>query len=75
VETPPAFLFQGTEEIWTSRDQLEAFAAAYRRIGGRIQTAYYEGEGHGFLRDHPDSPKTQQALEDIEAFIRSAVRP
>ena len=66
---PPAFLIQGTEEEWTSSDQVNQLAAAYRKGGGEAEVAFYEGAGHGFIRGNPQSPSSLKALGDIKTFI------
>lgn len=69
ISTPPAMLFQGTAEEWTSYDLIQAFADAYRQRGGEIDVALYEGERHSFIRSDPKSENSQSALQAIQAFI------
>jgi len=69
--TPPALVFQGTEDEWVPRAVAERFAAAYRAAGGRIELALYDGEPHTFLRKNPDSPNSKQALARVKRFIHA----
>ncbi|MDE2008076.1 MAG: alpha/beta hydrolase [Rhodospirillales bacterium] len=68
VAVPPALIFQGTAEEWTPRETAETLAAAWRQAGGTAETAYYEGERHGFMRDNPDSPNARAAIARVIAF-------
>jgi acetyl esterase/lipase len=69
IFAPPAMLFQGTAEEWTSYDLIHAFADAYRNRGGEIDVALYEGERHSFIRSDPKSDNSRSALQAIQAFI------
>lgn len=67
---PPAFVFQGDQDIWSPVEIAERTAAAYRACHGSIDLALFEGEGHTFMRDRPDAPKSVEARRMLEAFIR-----
>lgn len=70
VELPPALLVQGTADHVHPHDQRDAFVAAYRKRGGSIETAYYEGEESGFImRDAKNPENARQALEKVTAFL------
>jgi acetyl esterase/lipase len=70
VALPPAFVFQGTEDEWTSSAQAEHFAALYRKAGGTIELGLFEGERHTFVNEHPTSPNSIKAVDMMTAFIR-----
>ena len=70
VALPPAFVFQGTEDEWTSSEQAERFAALYRAAGGAIELALFDGERHTFVNEHPTSPNSIKAVDMMTAFIR-----
>jgi hypothetical protein len=57
-----------TNETSHPRPDLDEFVLQYRRAGGQVDLALFEGEGEGFLTRNLTSPATQQALEQIIAF-------
>ena len=69
VHLPPALAFQGTKDEWTSVDQTERLAKAYRDRGGLFENALFEGERHTFLNEHPFAPNSVKALQQVKAFI------
>ena len=71
VALPPALVFQGTEDEWTSSAQAERFAALYRAAGGTIELGLYEGERHTFLNEHPTAPNSIKALDRLASFIKT----
>jgi acetyl esterase len=70
VALPPAFVFQGTEDEWTSSEQAERFAALYREAGGAMELALFDGERHTFVNEHPTAPNSIKAVDMMTAFIR-----
>jgi acetyl esterase len=70
VALPPAFVFQGTEDEWTSAAQAERFAALYREAGGTMELALFDGERHTFVNEHPTAPNSIKAVDMMTAFIR-----
>jgi acetyl esterase/lipase len=70
VSLPPALVFQGTADEWTSSAQAEQLAALYRKAGGKMELALFEGERHTFLNEHPTAPNSIKALDRMIAFIR-----
>ena len=50
---PPALVFQGTADEWVLMSVAGRSAAAYRKAGGRIELALYQGEPHTFMRRIP----------------------
>jgi acetyl esterase len=70
VALPPAFVFQGTEDEWTSSAQAERLAALYRDAGGTMELALFDGERHTFVNEHPTAPNSIKAVDMMTAFIR-----
>ena len=70
VELPPALLVQGTADHVHPHDQRDAFVAAYRKRGGSIDVALYDGEESGFImRDAKNSANATAALERVIGFL------
>ncbi len=70
VHLPPAMQFQGDKDEWTSVEQAERLATAWRARGGQMQTLILPGERHTFLAEHPAAPNSVKALAAVIAFIR-----
>jgi len=70
VYLPPAFVFQGTQDQWTSVDLANRFAAAYRGAGGEIDLMLLEGARHTFVNEHPFDANSVKAVEAMKAFIK-----
>jgi acetyl esterase/lipase len=70
VFLPPALVFQGTQDQWTSVELAERFAKDYRGAGGEIDLLLLEGARHTFLNEHPFDPNSVKALREMIAFIR-----
>jgi acetyl esterase len=70
VALPPALVFQGTEDEWTSVAQAELLASLYREAGGTFELALYEGERHTFVNDRPSAPNSIKAVDRMTDFIR-----
>jgi acetyl esterase len=68
VEMPPVLYVQGGKDVVHPRADLERFVASYRRRGGSVDLALYEGEGEGFIRN-PTSQAAPQAIERIISFV------
>ncbi|HUI94358.1 MAG TPA: alpha/beta hydrolase [Xanthobacteraceae bacterium] len=71
VFLPPALVFQGTQDQWTSVALAERFAKDYRDAGGEIDLLLLEGARHTFLNEHPFEPNSVKALETMIAFIKT----
>lgn len=70
VELPPTLVVQGTADQVHPREQLERFVAAYRKRGGQIDVAWYEGEVSGFITGAASNPaNAKAALERTIAFL------
>jgi acetyl esterase len=70
IATPPVLYVQGANDIVHPRADLERFVASYRRRGGEVDLALYEGEGEGFIRN-PASKAAPLALQRIIDFAHA----
>jgi len=70
IATPPVLYVQGANDIVHPRADLERFVASYRRRGGEVDLALYEGEGEGFIRN-PASKAAPLALQRIIDFVHA----
>ena len=68
VELPPVLYVQGGKDVVHPRVDLERFVERYRRRGGAVELALYEGEGEGFIRNAA-SKAAPQAIERIIDFV------
>ena len=71
VYLPPALVFQGTQDQWTSPDLAQRFADDYRKAGGSIDLLLLEGARHTFLNEHPFERNSVKALNTMIAFIKA----
>jgi acetyl esterase/lipase len=67
---PPALVFQGTKDKWTSVELAQRLAADYRKAGGEIDLLLLDGAHHTFLNEHPFDPNSVKALKQMIAFIK-----
>jgi acetyl esterase/lipase len=70
VEMPPVLYVQGGNDVVHPRVDLERFVASYRKRGGELDLALYEGEGEGFIRN-PASEAAPLALQRIIDFVHA----
>ena len=70
IYLPPALVFQGTEDQWTTVELAERFATDYRNAGGSIDLLLLDGARHTFLNEHPFEPNSVKARETMIAFIK-----
>jgi acetyl esterase len=70
VEMPPVLYVQGANDIVHPKADLERFVASYRKRGGEVDLALYEGEGGGFIRD-PASKAAPVAMQRIVDFVHA----
>lgn len=70
VHLPPAMTFQGDKDEWTTVEQAERLATAYRARGGQMDALFYPGERHTFLNELPAAPNSVKALAAIIAFVK-----
>jgi len=70
VSLPPALVFQGTADEWTTVELAERFATDYRKAGGTIDLQLLPGEKHTFVNEHPFAPNSIKAVDAVKAFIK-----
>jgi acetyl esterase len=70
VYLPPALVFQGTKDQWTTVELAQRFADDYRKAGGSIDLVLLDGARHTFLNEHPFEPNSVKALKTMIAFIK-----
>ena len=70
IYLPPALVFQGTEDQWTTVELAERFATDYRNAGGSIDLLLLDGARHTFLNEHPFDPSSVKTLKTMIAFIK-----
>jgi acetyl esterase/lipase len=70
VYLPPALVFQGTKDDWVPNEQAERLAASYRKAGGTMELAWYDGEPHTFVTEKPLAANSLKAIKDVIAFIK-----
>jgi len=70
VYLPPALVFQGTKDEWTTVELAQRFAADYRGAGGTLDLELLEGERHTFVNEHPFTPNSIKAVAASIAFIK-----
>ena len=70
VALPPALVYQGTADEWTTVALAERLATAYRSAGGSIDLNLLPGERHTFVNEHPFAPNSVKAVEAMKAFIK-----
>jgi len=67
---PPVLYVQGANDVVHPKPHLEHFVASYRRRGGEVELALYEGEAEGFIRN-PSSKAASLAMQRIIAFVHA----
>jgi acetyl esterase/lipase len=70
VSLPPALVFQGTADEWTTVELAQRFANDYRKAGGTIDLELLPGERHTFVNEHPFAPNSIKAVDAVKAFIK-----
>lgn len=71
VWLPPAMVFQGTKDEWTTVELAERLAAGWRKAGGTMELELAEGEKHTFVNDHPFAPNSVKTIEKVKAFMKT----
>ena len=71
VYLPPALVFQGTQDQWTTVELAQRFADDYRKAGGSIDLLLLDGARHTFLNEHPFEPNSVKALKTMIAFVKA----
>jgi acetyl esterase/lipase len=75
VYLPPALVFQGTADEWTTVELAQRFATTYRNAGGTMDLQLLPGEHHTFVNEHPFAPNSVKAVEMAKAFIKKYGSP
>jgi len=75
VYLPPALVFQGDKDEWTSVEQCERLAAAWRKAGGSFELLIAPGERHTYVNELPAVPNSVKTMEAIKAFIKKHGAP
>jgi len=70
VYLPPALVYQGTKDEWTTVELAQRFASDYRGAGGTLDLELLEGERHTFVNEHPFAPNSIKAVQMSIAFIK-----
>src|SRR5260221_7718944 len=70
VHLPPALVFQGTKDEWTTVELAQRFAADYRGGGGNMDLLLLDGAHHTFVNEHPFDPNSIKAVNAAMAFIK-----
>jgi acetyl esterase len=73
VDLPSVLYIQGTRDIAHPRVDLDRFVAQYRKAGGQVELALFEGEEGGFIRNS-SSPTSAQAIKKIIDFVHQQLR-
>jgi acetyl esterase len=73
VEMPPVLYVQGASDLVHPRADLDRFVAAYRRRGGSVELALYDGEVEGFVIRNAASASAKAALDRIIAFVHTSL--
>ncbi len=74
TELPPTLYVQSAKDIVHPRADLDRFVAGYRKAGGKVDLALFEGPASGFIMGDPSTPAAQQAIEKIISFVHEQIR-
>ena len=67
---PPAFVFQGTADQWTTPELAERLQKDWRDKGGEMELLLIEGAKHTFVTEHPFEKGSIKAMKAATAFIK-----
>jgi acetyl esterase/lipase len=70
VFLPPALVFQGDKDEWTSVELARRLETAWKKGGGTFDLFLAEGERHTFVNDHPFNPNSIKAVKATIEFIK-----
>ena len=70
VHLPPALVYQGTKDEWTTVELAERLAAAWRKAGGSMDLMLLDGARHTFVNEQPFAANSIKAVEAVKAFIK-----
>jgi len=74
AELPPVLYIQGTEDVAHPRVDLDRFVTQYRKAGGSVELALFEGVAEGFVIRKPSLPVSGQAVEKIITFVHAQLQ-
>jgi acetyl esterase/lipase len=74
AELPPTLYVQSEHDIVHPRADLDRFVAGYRKAGGKVDLALFDGPKSGFIMGDPSTPAAQQAIEKIISFVHEQIR-
>jgi acetyl esterase/lipase len=75
IYLPPALVFQGTKDEWTTVELAQRFATDYRGAGGTMDLLLLDGAHHTFVNEHPFDPNSIKAVNAAIAFIKKYGSP
>ncbi len=70
MRMPDVLYIQNEQDNLHPRADMDRFAAAYAREGGRIKTELFQGSSYDFLRADPEAAEAQRALAILTGFIK-----
>jgi acetyl esterase/lipase len=70
IDMPTVLYVQGAGDVVHPKPDLERFVASYRKRGGEVDLALYEGEAEGFIRN-PASKAAPLAMQRIIEFVHA----
>ena len=70
---PPVICLQGTRDLAHPRPDIDRFVVNYRKAGGQIEFALFEGEAEGFIKRNAAAPAAAQAMEKIIQFVHKEI--
>ncbi len=73
VDLPPALCVQGTSDVVHPRVDLDLFVENYRKAGGRLDLAMFEGEAEAFIIRRPGSEAATRAIGRIVEFVHQTL--
>ncbi len=66
---PPVIYLQGSADVAHPRPNLDAFVAAYRKAGGRVELNFFDGVGEAFVKKDPTSAASIACIDKIVEFV------
>lgn len=74
VYLPPALVFQGTADQWTTPELAQRLQKNWRDKGGEMDLLLIEGAKHTFVTEHPFEKGSIKAMETATEFIKKHAR-
>jgi META domain len=57
----------------SSPTDIDRFVESYRKAGGQIEFALFEGEAEGFIKRNAGSPAAARAMDKIKQFVHNEI--